>query len=244
MRINKYIASCGVASRRKAEEFIVEGLVKVNGTVVKNLATDIDETKDVVTVNDQKISLKSDNVYYMLNKPKGYVTTMSDEKDRKSIVDLISSVDNRIYPVGRLDYESEGLLFLTNDGDLTYKLTHPSFGIEKKYIVKIEGPTKESELAVLRAGVVIDGVRYGKCKADLLSFENNISRIKITLTEGKNREIRKMFEAINREVIFLKRIEMAGIKLGGLKRGEMRKLNQFEIDWLKSLVEKTSKIKK
>lgn len=244
MRINKYIASCGVASRRKAEEFIVEGLVKVNGTVVKNLATDVDETKDVVTVNDQKISLKSDNVYYMLNKPKGYVTTMSDEKDRKSIVDLISSVDNRIYPVGRLDYESEGLLFLTNDGDLTYKLTHPSFGIEKKYIVKIEGPTKESELAVLRAGVVIDGVRYGKCKADLLSFENNISRIKITLTEGKNREIRKMFEAINREVIFLKRIEMAGIKLGGLKRGEMRKLNQFEIDWLKSLVEKTSKIKK
>ena len=244
MRINKYIASCGVASRRKAEEFIVEGLVKVNGTVVKNLATDIDETKDVVTVNDQKISLKSDNVYYMLNKPKGYVTTMSDEKDRKSIVDLISSVDNRIYPIGRLDYESEGLLFLTNDGDLTYKLTHPSFGIEKKYIVKIEGPTKESELAVLRAGVVIDGVRYGKCKADLLSFENNISRIKITLTEGKNREIRKMFEAINREVIFLKRIEMAGIKLGGLKRGEMRKLNQFEIDWLKSLVEKTSKIKK
>lgn len=244
MRINKYIASCGVASRRKAEEFIVEGLVKVNGTVVKNLATDVDETKDVVTVNDQKISLKSGNVYYMLNKPKGYVTTMSDEKDRKSIVDLISSVDNRIYPVGRLDYESEGLLFLTNDGDLTYKLTHPSFGIEKKYIVKIEGPTKESELAVLRAGVVIDGVRYGKCKADLLSFENNISRIKITLTEGKNREIRKMFEAINREVIFLKRIEMAGIKLGGLKRGEMRKLNQFEIDWLKSLVEKTSKIKK
>ncbi len=244
MRINKYIASCGVASRRKAEEFIAEGLVKVNGSIVTNLATDIDETKDVVTVNDQKISLKSDNVYYMLNKPKGYVTTMSDEKDRKSIIDLISSVDNRIYPVGRLDYESEGLLFLTNDGDLTYKLTHPSFGIEKKYIVKIEGPTKESELAVLRAGVVIDGVRYGKCKADLLSFENNISRIKITLTEGKNREIRKMFEAINREVIFLKRIEMAGIKLGGLKRGEMRKLNQFEIDWLKSLVEKSSKAKK
>ena len=193
---------------------------------------------------NQKISLKSDNVYYMLNKPKGYVTTMSDEKDRKSIVDLISSIDNRIYPVGRLDYESEGLLFLTNDGDLTYKLTHPSFGIEKKYIVKIEGPTKESELAVLRAGVVIDGVRYGKCKVDLLSFENNISRIKITLTEGKNREIRKMFEAINREVIFLKRIEMAGIKLGGLKRGEIRKLNQFEIDWLKSLVEKSSKVKK
>lgn len=238
MRINKFIAACGVASRRKAEEFINEGLVKVNGKVITNLATDIDETKDVVTLNDQKLSLTTDYVYYMLNKPKGYVTTMSDEKERKSVIDLISNINNRVYPVGRLDYESEGLLFLTNDGDLTYKLTHPSFQVEKRYIVKIEGPTKESELAVLRAGVVIDGVRYGKCKAELLSFQDNISRIEITLTEGKNREIRKMFEAINREVIFLKRIEMAGIKLGGLKRGEIRKLTPYEIDWLKTLVEK------
>lgn len=238
MRINKFIASCGVASRRKAEQFITEGLVKVNNKVVTSLAFDIDETKDVVTLNDQKISLASEYVYYMLNKPKGYVTTMSDEKNRKSIIDLISNIDNRVYPVGRLDYESEGLLFLTNDGDLTHKLTHPKFGIQKKYIVKIEGPTKESELAVLRAGVVIDGVRYSKCKAELLSFENNISRIQITLTEGKNREIRKMFEAINREVIFLKRIEMAGIKLGGLKRGEIRKLSVYEVDWLKQLVSK------
>ncbi|MBR4003490.1 MAG: rRNA pseudouridine synthase [Clostridia bacterium] len=238
MRINKFIASCGVASRRKAEQFITEGLVKVNNKVVTSLAFDIDETKDVVTLNDQKISLASEYVYYMLNKPKGYVTTMSDEKNRKSIIDLIGNIDNRVYPVGRLDYESEGLLFLTNDGDLTHKLTHPKFGIQKKYIVKIEGPTKESELAVLRAGVVIDGVRYSKCKAELLSFENNISRIQITLTEGKNREIRKMFEAINREVIFLKRIEMAGIKLGGLKRGEIRKLSVYEVDWLKQLVSK------
>lgn len=241
MRINKYISSCGVASRRKAEEYILEGLVKVNGQVVTNLSTNIDETKDVVTLNDQKISLKSEFVYYMLNKPKGYVTTMSDEKNRKSVVDLVSNIDNRVYPVGRLDYESEGLLFLTNDGDLTHKLTHPSFGIEKKYIVKIEGPTKESELAVLRAGVVIDGVRFGKCKAELLSFENNISRIEITLTEGKNREIRRMFEAINREVIFLKRIQMAGIKLGGLKRGETRKLTQYEVEWLKALVDRNPK---
>ena len=238
MRINKFIASCGVASRRKAEQFITEGLVKVNNKVVTSLAFDVDETKDVVTLNDQKISLASEYVYYMLNKPKGYVTTMSDEKNRKSIIDLIANIDNRIYPVGRLDYESEGLLFLTNDGDLTHKLTHPKFGIQKKYIVKIEGPTKESELAVLRAGVVIDGVRYSKCKAELLSFENNISRIQITLTEGKIRVIRRMFDAINREVIFLKRIEMAGIKLGGLKRGEIRKLSVYEVDWLKQLVSK------
>jgi len=242
MRINKYIASCGTASRRKAEEFIKDGLVKVNGKVETNLATIIDETKDIVTINDQVIKPTSDFVYYMINKPKGYITSMSDDRNRKSIVDLTSSVDKRIFPVGRLDYDSEGLLFLTNDGDLTFKLTHPKFEIEKKYIVKIEGETKESELAVLRAGVVVNGERYSKCKAELISFENNISKIAITLKEGKNREIRKMFDAIHREVIFLKRVEMAGIKLGGLKRGEMRKLNEFEVDYLKNLTHKKEKL--
>lgn len=236
MRINKYLALCGVASRRKAEEYILDGLVKVNGNVVKELSTNIDEKKDVVTVSDQAIKPAEKFVYYMLNKPKGYVTSMSDEKNRKSIVDLTSNIDKRIFPVGRLDYDSEGLLFLTNDGDLTYKLTHPKYNITKKYIVKIEGPTKESELAVLRAGVVVDGVRYSPCKAELLGYVNNISRIEIILTEGKNREIRNMFEAIGREVIFLKRIEMAGIKLGGLMRGESRPLKQYEIDHLLKLV--------
>ena len=240
MRINKYIASSGVCSRRKAEEYILDGLVKVNGVVVTNLATNIDEEKDTVELNGQKLAISEENVYYMLNKPKGYITTMSDDRNRKSILDLTSNIDKRIYPIGRLDYESEGLLFLTNDGDLTYKLTHPKFGIEKKYLVKIEGPTKESELAVLRAGVVVEGVRYSKCKATLLSFENDVSTIEIVLTEGKNREIRKMFEAMNREVVFLKRIEMAGIKLGGLKRGEMRKLKPYEVDWLKNIAKRTS----
>lgn len=235
MRINKFIASCGVSSRRKAEEYILQGLVKVNGKEITDLAFDVDESKDIVTISGQKISLPTDLVYYMLNKPKGYVTTLSDEKNRKSVLDLISNIDKRIYPIGRLDYESEGLLLLTNDGDLTFKLTHPKFEVAKKYIVKIEGPTKESELAVLRKGVVVDGIRYASCKAELLEFSNNISRIEITLTEGKNREIRNMFKAIGREVIFLKRIEMAGIKLGGLKRGEMRKLKSYEVEHLLKL---------
>ena len=234
MRINKYLASCGVSSRRKAEQFIKEGLVKINGEVVKNLATDVKES-DVVSINDQQLKLVDDFVYYMINKPKGYVTTMSDDRNRKSILDLTSNVDKRIFPVGRLDYESEGLLFLTNDGDLTYRLTHPKFGIQKKYIVKVEGPLKESELAVLRAGVVIDGVRYSKCKVELLDYSQNKSKLEVVLTEGKNREIRKMFDAIGKEVVFLKRIEMAGIKLGGLKRGEMRQLKPFEVEYLKDL---------
>ena len=235
MRINKYIANSGVCSRRKAEQYILDGLVKVNGVVVKNLATDIDEKKDKVTVSDQLLQIVDDKVYYMLNKPKGYITSMSDDRERKSIVDLISNIDRRVYPVGRLDYNSEGLLLLTNDGELTHKLTHPRFGVEKKYIVKVLGEMKESQLAVLRAGVVIDKVRYNKCKVKLLSFQNNISKLEVILNEGKNREIRNMFQAINKEVVFLKRTEFAGIRLGGLKRGESRPLKDFEVDYLKRL---------
>ena len=240
MRINKFIASCGVASRRTAEKYILEGLVKVNNKTITDLSTIIDEKKDVVSINDQVISISNDYVYFMLNKPKGYVTTLSDDRNRKSIVDLISKIDKRIYPVGRLDYDSEGLLFLTNDGDLTYKLTHPKFEIEKKYIVKVEGQLKESELAVLRAGVVIDGIRYSKCRVTLKSFEDNLSKVEVVLKEGKNREIRKMFDAIGHEVKFLKRVEFAGIKLGGLSRGEVRPLKDFEVQYLKNLVNKTN----
>lgn len=233
MRINKYIASCGVCSRRKAEEFIKNGFIKVNGEVCASLATDIDEKKDKVYLNDQEISLQEEKVYYMLNKPKGYVTTMSDDRNRKSIVDLLGDVDKRVFPVGRLDYDSEGLLLLTNDGELTNHLTHPRYAVPKKYVVKVEGEMKESELAVLRAGVVVDGVRYNKCKVKLVKYENNISKMEIILAEGKNREIRRMFQAIGRDVIFLKRVEMAGVKLGGLKRGEIRPLKPFEIETLK-----------
>lgn len=236
MRINKYIAQCGVCSRRKAEQFILDGLVKVNDKVVVDLATEIDVKKDKVAINNQELKLADDKVYFMLNKPKGYITSMSDDRNRKSIMDLIPNLDRRVFPVGRLDYNSEGLLFLTNDGELTHKLTHPSFGIEKKYIVKVEGEMKESHLAVLRAGVVVDKVRYNKCKVRLLKFENNISKLEVVLNEGRNREIRNMFQAINKEVIFLKRTEMAGIKLGGLKRGEYRPLKEYEIEYLKKLV--------
>jgi len=242
MRINKFISSCGVCSRRKAEEFVKNGLVKVNDAVVTDLATDINVENDKVLINDVEITLKQENVYYMLNKPKGYVTTMSDDRDRKSILDLITDLDKRVFPVGRLDYETEGLLFLTNDGDLTYVLSHPKFEIPKTYVVKVEGEVKESEMAVLRAGVVVDGERYGKCKVELMSFKDNIAKLEVTIFEGKNREIRRMFEAIHREVIFLKRVAMAGIKLGGLMRGEKRPLKEDEISHLKALVREADKL--
>ena len=235
IRINKYIAQSGLCSRRKAEELIRDGLVEINGNKVVELATMVDEKKDAVTVDGQKITLAEEKVYYMLNKPKGVVTSLSDDRDRRSVADLLGDMDRRVFPVGRLDYDSEGLLLLTNDGDMTYKLTHPKFEIPKTYIVKVEGEIKESELAVLRAGVVIDGERYGKCKAKLVKFENGMSKIEMTIYEGKNREIRKMFDAIGKSVQFLKRTNFAGLRLGGLKRGEMRPLKDYEVDYLKRL---------
>ena len=234
MRINKYLALCGVASRRKVEEFIVNGLVKVNGTVTTNLATDIDVEKDIVLVSGTRVKLPDDYVYYMLNKPKGYVCSMSDEVGRKTVMDLIHDDKHRIFPVGRLDYDSEGMLILTNDGDVSYKLTHPSSHVDKKYIVKIEGTMVESELAVLRAGVVVDGERYSKCSVKVLSSQDKITRLEVVIHEGKNRQIRKMFEAIGKNVIFLKRVQIGCLKLGGLSRGEFRQLKPHEVDMLLS----------
>ncbi len=230
MRINKYLAMCGVSSRRKAEEFVLQGMVKVNGTVTTNLAHNIDESKDVVLLNGQKLTLPENFVYYLLNKPKGYVCTLSDDRGRKTIVDLIDGIDKRVFPVGRLDYDSEGLLLLTNDGDFAYKLTHPSHQVPKTYIVKVEGKVVESELAVLRAGVVVDGVRYNKCKVKVLNAEEKTTRMEVIITEGKNREIRNMFKAIGKEVILLKRVAEGNIRLGGLSRGEYRELKPEEVN--------------
>jgi len=232
MRINKYLALCGVASRRKVEDFIVNGQVKVNDKLVTNLATDIDIKNDIVTVSGERVKLTEEYVYYMLNKPKGYVCSAEDNRGRKTVLDIVKDPNHRIFPVGRLDYDSEGMLILTNDGDLTQRLTHPSNEVEKKYIVKIEGNMVESELAVLRAGVVVDGERFGKCGVVLTNTDGKISRLEVTLKEGKNREIRRMFEAIGKNVIFLKRVSIGMLKLGGLSRGEYRALKPYEIDLL------------
>lgn len=235
MRINKYLALCGVGSRRKVEELVVGGRVKVNGNVTTSLSTQIDERHDAVLLDDVKLSLTKEYVYYMLHKPKGYLSTVSDDRGRKTVMDLMQGINERIFPIGRLDYDSEGLLLFTNDGDTAQSLLHPSNEVEKTYIVVVEGEIKESELAVLRAGVVIDGKRTAKCRAKLVKLENNNSRIEMAIHEGRNRQIRKMFEAIGKEVILLKRVAVGQIKLGGLSRGLYRKLNQNEIDYLLGL---------
>lgn len=233
MRLNKYIAECGVCSRRKADALIAEGRVSVNGKKVVELGTEVKE-KDSVFLDGKKILPVAHYEYIMLNKPKGCVTTFSDDKGRKTVYDYLNA-DRRLVPVGRLDYDSEGLLLFTDDGELTFRLTHPSSAIPKTYIVKIEGGISESDLAILRKGATYEGVKYSRCKVKLLGEENGMSRLEVVITEGKNREIRNMFAAVEKNVVFLKRTAIGELRLGGLGRGAKRELNEYEIAYLKSL---------
>ena len=235
MRLNKYIAECGAASRRGADKLISEGLVKVNNKVVTELGTIVNENNDTVTVNGKKLVLRNRDVYIILNKPKGCITAVKDDKGRKTVMDYVDAKDKRLFPVGRLDYDSEGLVLLTNDGDTAYKLTHPSSEIPKTYIVKVEGEIPEKELDKLRDGIPLDGAITHRAKIKVLGVEDRISRIEITIFEGKNRQIRRMFEYIGYNVIFLKRTAIGDIRLGGLGRGLTRYLTPKEIQFLKKL---------
>ena len=228
MRINKYLALCGVGSRRKVEEYVLNGNIKVNGKVVTVLSTDINPKSDKVMYLDKDVTLPSCYVYYKFNKPKGYICSAKDEKGRKTIYDLVK-VNNRVFSVGRLDYNSEGLLLLTNDGDFANKLTHPTNHIDKEYIVTIEGEITEGELAVLRAGVVENGNRIPSAKVNLISYQNKLSRLSVVIDEGQNRQIRRMFEAIGKNIVLLKRVAIGGLKLGGLERGKYRPLTDKEL---------------
>ena len=232
MRLNKFLSGAGVASRRKCEEIILAGRVTINGKVVTNLATDVNEKKDVVCLDGGELKLPSEFVYLKLNKPKGYACTASDERGRKTIFDLVQS-DVRLFNVGRLDYDSEGLIFLTNDGDFANLITHPKFHFEKEYYVTIEGEIKESELAVLRKGVVIDGQRMPTAKVKAMSFDGKFSKISVIIDEGQNHQVRRMFEAIGKDIKLLKRVRIGDVHLGGLYRGKTKPMTQEEIDFFK-----------
>lgn len=234
MRLNKFIAECGVCSRRKADELIAAGRVSVNKKVVTEMGLDVNPERDGVFLDGKKILPVTHYEYVMFNKPKGCVTTASDEKGRKTVYDFIGT-DRRLVPVGRLDYDSEGLLLFTDDGELVHRLTHPSSEIPKTYVVKIEGSISESDMAILRKGAVVDGVKYGKSKVRLLGEEEGASRLEVVITEGKNREIRKMFAAVEKNVVFLKRVAIGALRLGGLSRGGKRELSDAEVAYLKSL---------
>lgn len=235
IRLNKYIASTGAASRRGADELIKQGKVKVNGQAVIELGFCIDKDKDRVELDGTIINSVNKNSYVLFYKPKGCITTVKDDKGRKTIFDFIDLDIPHLFPVGRLDYDTEGLLLLTNDGDLAYKLTHPSSEIPKTYLVKVEGEVPEHKLAQLRKGIILDGVKTARAKVKVLEYKKGISKIEVTITEGKNRQVRRMFEYIEFEVKFLKRVAVGQLRLGGLARGGYRYLHDDEINYLKSL---------
>lgn len=234
MRINKYLADCGVASRRKCDELIAQGKVKVNGKVVRELGLDIKHT-DVVLFENRAVRPSVKRVYYKLHKPKGYVTTASDEKGRKTVVELMRKVQERIYPIGRLDYDTEGLLILTNDGDITNILTHPKNNVKKTYIASVEGDITPADIKQISKGVDIGGYVTQPCSAQILDKDDKFTRVEIVIAEGKNHQVKKMFEAVGKTVAFLKRTSIGEIKLGGLSRGEYKALTTKEISYLKSL---------
>ena len=234
MRINKFLEQSGVGSRRFCDKLVSEGSVIVNGKVCV-LGQDIDEKRDSVLVNGKKVTLVQKNLYYIMNKPKGYVCTVKDDKDRKTVMDLLLKTASRVVPVGRLDYDSEGLLIFTNDGDLVNRLTHPRNEIPKTYVIKVEGAVTEPILNKLRNGVELDGKLTKKCNLHIVSTDEKFTKLSITITEGRNRQVRRMFEAVGKEVVFLKRIKIGDLGLTGLDRGKCRPLSKYEIDYLKNL---------
>ena len=229
MRLQKYLANAGICSRRKAEEYIQQGRVKVNNKIVVELGTKVDPDKDVILFNDNKVILNQDkaNIYIVLNKPLGFISSCSHGKE-KIILDLIN-IKDRIYPIGRLDKDSEGLILLTNDGELHNKLSHPSFDHEKEYDVTTYEIISDNALRRMEQGIYIDGEKTRQSKVKRLSK----SRFRIILKQGRNRQIRKMMEKVGNRVKSLKRIRVSNIKLGNLKQGSFRYLTAKEIQKLR-----------
>lgn len=235
VRLQKFLADCGVASRRGAEALILKGRVRVNGEVVRKMGVCVDEETDIVEFDGERVRPKGKMIYIMLNKPEGFITTVSDDKGRDTVMSLVSEIPARIYPVGRLDYDTEGLLLMTNDGDLTYKITHPKNNIEKTYVAEVTGNIGMNTITALRNGVVLDGIRTSPAKVEVIGATRLGTKIQITIHEGRNRQVRRMFEAVGCIVKKLKRIEEAGLKLGHLPLGKWRRLSESEVNMLKKI---------
>ena len=234
-RLQKVIAASGITSRRKAEDLIVQGKVMVDGETITELGYKVQPNSEIL-VDGVKIN-KEDKVYYLLNKPRGVVTTTSDEKGRKTVIDLIHE-DKRIYPIGRLDYDTTGALILTNDGEFANNMMHPKNEIDKVYIAKINGFLTPSDIMALKNGVVIDGIKTSKAKVKVrkVDKETHTSIVEITIHEGRNHQVKKMFEMLGYEVLKLKREKIAFLDLKGLNSSEYRRLTPKEISKLYALL--------
>lgn len=235
VRLQKYLAQSGIASRRASEKIILQGRVKVNGKIVRELGTKVDPDIDKVEVDGALCRRRNNQIYILLNKPAGVVTTVKDPQGRPTVIDMIKDVKERVFPVGRLDKETEGLLILTNDGKLTYRLTHPKYEVVKTYIVHTEGIVKEGKIKALEKGVRLgDGVT-APAQVQIIKTLPNSTILEMKIHEGKKRQIRRMCETIGHPVIYLKRTQMGKLSLKGLKIGEWRFLNREEVAYLKNL---------
>jgi len=231
-RLQKVMSEFGVASRRKCEEMIASGKVKVNGQLIIEQGYKVDKEKDAIEVDGRIIKNSEKKLYILLNKPVGYITSVKDQFGRPTVLDLLKGLSVRIFPIGRLDYDTEGIILLTNDGELTYRITHPKHNIDKTYRALVRGKVNEKDALTFKRGIEIEDYVTAPARMEILRYSKGNSIIDITIHEGKNRQVRKMCSAIEHEVIKLKRIRIGKIGLGALKPGEWRELSESEIKYL------------
>ncbi|WP_273701740.1 pseudouridine synthase [Tepidanaerobacter acetatoxydans] len=235
MRLQKYLSQAGVDSRRACEDIILQGKVSVNGKTIKKLGTKVNPETDIIKVNGKVCSLKYDFIYILINKPKGILTTVKDPLGRPTVLDLLPEFCERVFPVGRLDKETEGLLILTNDGEVTYKLTHPKYKVIKIYVAHVKGIVGNNKIKALEKGVTLEDGVTAPAKANILKVLRNSTIIKLEIHEGRKRQVRRMCDSIGHPIIELKRTQIGDISIKGLKPGEWRLLSQREIDYIKGL---------
>jgi 23S rRNA pseudouridine2605 synthase len=233
MRLNKFLSKAGIVSRRGADRLILQGKIMVNGRTINELGTVIDENIDEISVDGKPVLLPDGYLYFALNKPAGYLVTSRDNFGRPTVMELLRELKNRVMPVGRLDLDSSGLLILTNDGEFAFRLSHPRFEIDKKYLVKCEGFISDDSLGKLAEGIELDDGPTSPAKVELLSRNKAFSSFHITIHEGRKRQIRRMCRAVGREVVTLQRISVGNIELGDLSPGKIRPLEKTEIQILK-----------
>ena len=228
-RLQKYLASAGVASRRASETLIKEGRVSVNGKIVTELGTKVTPGVDKVLVDGKPVQQEEELVYILMNKPAGYVTTVKDTHDRMTVMDLLTDVPYRVFPVGRLDFETEGLLLFTNDGEFAYRMTHPKFKMVKTYVATVQGNVTDERLAMLRNGVQLEDGMTAPAQVNIIRRENHKTVVEIAIHEGRNRQVRRMFKAVKNPVLELKRISIGPLTLKGVGVGEYRYLQGAEL---------------